>query len=323
MKRFVKSVLPASTWRALRSLKRVSLRTTRRSIEALGYNVARKSDFYSPLPSESGLVRTVSRWNRPSALAGVSYDIDRYKHRLRELTLRYWDEFEALPPYTETAMAGFGPGYTEFDALVLYATIRDLKPARYFEVGSGVSTFYCSVAASRNADEGRPVQIRCIEPSPLEQLHMLPGVEILSRQVQDLSPEMFLELHDGDVLFIDSTHVLRIDGDVSFLVLEVLPRLRKGVAIHVHDVPFPYNIPYPAEHWVLGKTHRAPDWPMYWNEAMVLQAFLAFNNAFEIEISAPLIRYHDEAFLSATVPLYQSVAEEPNTLSSIWLRKIA
>ena len=62
---------------------------------------------------------------------------------------------------------------------------------------------------------------------------------------------------------------------------------------------------------------------MYWNEAMVLQAFLAFNNAFEIEMSATLIRHHDEAFLAATVPLYQSVAEEPNAFSSIWLRKIA
>jgi hypothetical protein len=62
---------------------------------------------------------------------------------------------------------------------------------------------------------------------------------------------------------------------------------------------------------------------MYWNEAMVLQAFLAFNTAFEIEMSTPLIRYYDEPFLASTFPLYKSVQQEPNAFSSIWIRKIS
>ena len=82
----------------------------------------------------------------------------------------------------------------------------------------------------------------------------------------------FGQLQKDDVLFIDSSHVLKIDGDVPFLYLEVLPTLNVGVVVHIHDVPFPYNIPYPPQLWVFSQ-----EWPMLWNEAMVVQAFLSFN----------------------------------------------
>ena len=98
--------------------------------------------------------------------------------------------------------------------------------------------------------------------------------------------------------------------------------LNKGVIVHIHDIPFPFNTPYPAEQWVLGKTKTSPNWPMYWNEAMLLQAFLTFNNSYEILMSAPLIRYYDENFLKNNIPLYKSIEQESNTFSSIWLRRV-
>ena len=322
MKRLIKGLLPASTWKNLRSFKRARIRRTRRLVEALGYNVARKADYYSPLPTESELERNVARWNRPSALVGVRYDVEAYKRRLGELVRTYRDEFLALPPYASVTTQGFGPGYPEVDAFVLYMMVRAGKPRRYVEVGSGLSTYYCSLAAARNAEEGHPLVIKCVEPYPSAELRTIPGIEVLQCEVQDVDLELFARLEQDDILFIDSSHVLKIDSDIPFLFLEVLPRLSRGVSIHVHDIPFPYNVPHPAEYWVLGRRNEAPYWPMYWNEAMVLQAFLAFNDAFEIELSAPLIRHHDEPFLAATVPGYRPVAEEPNTFSSIWLRKV-
>jgi hypothetical protein len=204
------------------------------------------------------------------------------------------------------------------DALTLYMMIRHLKPRRYIEVGSGVSTYYCSLAAERNAAEGHPLQITCIEPYPYEKLSTIAGIRVLAQKVEDADPALFQELQENDVLFIDSSHILRVDGDVPFLFLEVLPALNPGVMTHIHDIPFPYNFPYPPELWIWGQ-----DWPMFWNEAMVVQAFLAFNRNFKICLCTPLIRHFDEAFLKERIPIYEPIAQNANAFSSLWLRRIS
>jgi len=315
--------LPEPGRKALRNFKRKSLRTGRQMLEAIGYKVARMSDYSSPLPSEFVLERLQTRWNKPSAMAGISVNVDLYKRRLTGLFDKYTEELRALPSYADITALGFGPGFPILDAMLLYMTIRETKPRRYMEVGSGVSTHYCTLAAERNSKEGHPLEITCIEPYPFDKLRSIPGIKIVKSEVQDVAVELFTQLEENDVLFIDSSHVLTIDGDIPFLFLEVLPSLRKGALIHIHDIGFPYNIPYPAEYWVLCRHETSLSWPTYWNEAMALQAFLAFNIAFEIEMSTPLIRYYDEPFMASTIPYYKSVKEQPNTFSSIWIRKTA
>jgi predicted O-methyltransferase YrrM len=283
----------------------------------MGYTVARKSDYYSPLPVLESLEKNYARWNRPSTLTGITYDLKAMKERLQGLLRAYADEFAAFPAAVQLRKV-YGPGYTPIDALTLYMMVRQLAPKRYIEVGSGLSTYYCSLAAAKNAGEGHPLQMTCIEPHPYEKLYSLPGVQVIPKEVQDVELSVFQQLEAGDVLFIDSTHVLNVDGDVPYLYLEVLPSLKPGVTIHIHDVPFPYNIPYPSKLWVFGQT-----WPVFWNEAMVLQAFLCFNKQFEITLSLPLIRHFDEAFLKQVVPNYQTVEQKPNTFSAIWLKRIA
>jgi len=248
---------------------------------------------------------------------GIEYDLVTMKSNLGELLARYLDEFLTYPAYSQVQSMGFGPGYTAVDALTLYMMVRHLKPRRYIEVGSGVSTFYCNLAALRNASEGYPLEITCIEPYPYEKLSTIPGIRVLPQKVEDVDISMFQQLQENDVLFIDSSHILRVDGDVAFLFLEVLPMLNAGVMTHVHDIPYPYNFPYPPELWIFGQ-----DWPMFWNEAMVLQAFLAFNRNFKISLSTPLIRHFDEAFLKERIPIYEPVAQTPNTFSSIWLERV-
>jgi hypothetical protein len=291
----------------------------RQAIEAAGFQVARDEDYYSPLPSVSRLKSSAARWNRPSSLHGIDFDLPAMKSTLTELLARYLDEFLKYPPYAQVQKMGFGPGYTAVDALTLYMMIRHLKPQRYIEVGSGVSTYYCSLAAERNAGEGHPLEITCVEPFPYEKLSTIPEIKVLAKKVEDVDISLFQRLRENDVLFIDSSHILRIDGDVPFLYLEVLPALNVGVVTHIHDIPYPYNFPYPPELWIFDKE----EWPMFWNEPMVLQAFLAFNKSFQIFLSTPLIRYFDEEFLRKSIPIYQSVAQNANTFSSIWLRRIS
>jgi predicted O-methyltransferase YrrM len=301
----------------MRKIGAVFASAFQRMMRRIGYTVARKSDYYSPLPALDLLEKTYARWNRPSALTGITYDLEAMKTELRGLLARYADEFAAFPPFAQLRKV-YGPGYTPLDALTLYMMMRRLQPKRYIEVGSGLSTYYSSLAAAKNADAGHPLQMTCIEPHPYEKLYSLPGVQVIPKEVQDVELSLFQQLEAGDVLFIDSTHVLNIDGDVPYLYLEVLPSLEPGVTIHIHDVPFPYNIPYPPELWVFGQT-----WPVFWNEAMLLQAFLAFNKQFEIVMSLPLIRHFDEPFLKQVIPNYETVEQNPNTFSSIWLKRMA
>ena len=320
MKAFARQILPSFVWNRLRRAKAdvLSPANVQSFLDRAGYVVARKTDYYSPLTSVSELKSTFGRWYRPSALKGVEYDLKQMKTALSDLLSRYLAEFMDIPPYEQLQQVGFGPGYTAVDALTLYMMIRQLKPKRYVEVGSGLSTHYCSLAAARNASEGHPLAITCVEPYPFEKLHTIAGINVIAKPVQDVEVSLFEQLNSGDVLFIDSSHILRIDGDVPFLYLEVLPTLDAGVFIHIHDVPFPYNVPYPPQLWVFGQ-----EWPMLWNEAMVVQAFLSFNNSFEVTMSTPLLRYVDEDFLRRSIPFYQSVDQNPHTFSSLWLKRVS
>lgn len=285
-------------------------------VNSLGFNVYPVNNYYSPLPRISALERNAARWQGPSELPGVRYALPDIQSRFEALLKAHLADYQQLIPFEEARRAGFGPGYTYVDSITSFCLLRQLKPKRYLEVGSGMSTFYAEKALAKNAQAGSPGKITCIEPFPYEKLNQIPGIELIVKEVQDVPLATFEALEAGDVFFIDSSHMLRIDSDVAYLYLEVLPRLKKGVFIHIHDIPFPYNVPYPTDHWI----HKR-GFPMYWNEAMLLQAFLAFNHAFDIHLSTPLLRFHDEAFLRKVVPGYQGTAEEPNTFSSIWLEK--
>jgi predicted O-methyltransferase YrrM len=322
MKTPIKRLAPNGRWSVRWALRQSAWRTFRRIMESCGFVVARTQDYYSPLPSEASLRRNCSRWARPSSLSGISCNLTAMKERLTDLRERFYEEFLSLPPHAEAQAAGFGPGYPEVDAFTLYAMIRALKPKRYLEIGSGLSTYYCNMARQKNLETSHDTQITCVEPHPFEKLRDLDGIELIQSEVQSVSLATFAKLQEGDVFFIDSSHVLRIDGDVPFLFLEVLPNLAAGVHIHIHDVPFPYNVPYPSDYWTTLRHPQSPHWPMFWNEAMVVQAFLAFNSSFETTLSTPFIRHADEDFLRATLPCYQPIAQLPNTFSSLWIKRV-
>jgi predicted O-methyltransferase YrrM len=285
----------------------------------LGLNVARSRDYYSPLPVTSELERQRRRWDRPGTLAGVDVDLDAMRRLVERLLAEHGDDYRALPPYAELKARGYGPGFTVLDGMFLYLMLRSRKPRRVIEVGSGLSTCYASLALAANARDGSPGTVCCIDPHVRAVVRALPGVEVVAREVQDVEPAFFAGLGRGDVLFVDSTHVVRLDGDVPHLFLEAVPALAPGALVHVHDVHFPYHTPHPAQQYVIDRT-----WPMLWTEAMLVQAFLAFNHAFRVTLSLPLLRHHDEAFLRATIPGYRTV--EPRDydthFGSLWFERV-
>ena len=193
--------------------------------------------------------------------------------------------------------------------------LRHLRPRRVIEVGSGVSTFYALRALEANRDrDGVTATMTCVEPYPNDKLRTLVAddhVELLQSEVQDVAFERFAELGADDVLFIDSSHVSKRDSDVDHLFLDVVPRLRKGVVIHVHDIPLPLPAPPPD--------HPMFDTFLFWNEWAIVRAFLQFNTAFRILMCQSYLHLHAPEALRLIVPQYDPGRHFP---SSLWLRKV-
>ncbi|NYF99031.1 class I SAM-dependent methyltransferase [Janibacter cremeus] len=161
--------------------------------------------------------------------------------------------------------------YGRADAAVLHGMLRHHEPKHLLEVGSGYSTAVALDVVDRYLPD---LRITCVEPNPDRlRTRLRPGDEVvvIDEPVQDVPIEIFAQLGAGDILFIDSTHVLKSGSDVAWLYLHVLPTLSSGVVVHVHDVHWPFEYP---ERWI----REGRDW----TEAYLLRAFLTHNDAWQI-----------------------------------------
>jgi predicted O-methyltransferase YrrM len=127
--------------------------------------------------------------------------------------------------------------FPSLDAAAAYALVRDRKPQHVVEVGSGHSTRVLAKAL------GGVGEILAIDPAPRADIAGLPGVQVVPSTVQAAAPELFDGLGPGDVLFIDSSHILMPGSDVDLLLNRVLPRLPSGVLVHIHDIFLPFDYP--------------------------------------------------------------------------------
>lgn len=198
----------------------------------------------------------------------------------------------------------FGPG----DADLYYLLIRNCKPRQIIEIGSGFSTLLACEAIKRNKEEGLNTSLCCIEPFEKNWLDTLPGIELIRKKVESVSWDVFDRLEENDILFIDSSHIIRPENDVLFIYLELLPRLKKGVVIHIHDIFSPRHY---REDW-LKEEFR------FWNEQYLLEAFLSFNDSFEVMYAVNHLT--KDAFTETKKTLVSiNPDSEP---SSFWMRKI-
>lgn len=198
--------------------------------------------YYSPLTNIRSLKKNLPRWYKEDTSPGVDWNLQEQLELIEDLR-PYSSEVVSLPPFSRVTEDGYGPGYGENEALLLYMMLRHVKPARVVEIGSGVSTFYTLKALEWNRDKDNVVSnLTCVEPYPNQKLRALASernVQLRECEVQDAGFDIFQELSANDVLFIDSSHVSKKDSDVDFLILEVLPRLRKDVLVHIHDISLP------------------------------------------------------------------------------------
>jgi predicted O-methyltransferase YrrM len=196
------------------------------------------------------------------------------------------------------------------DAEYWYQLIRATKPRRIFEIGSGNSTLMALRALSRNREEDPAYQCEhvCVEPYEMPWLERA-GVSVLRQRVEDVDLALFRKLDAGDILFIDSSHVIRPYGDVLFEYLELLPSLRPGVIVHAHDIFTPRN--YPRQ-WVEDRVRL-------WNEQYLLEAFLSHNDEWEVIGALNYLSHHHFDRLKRVAP-YLTPDREP---ASFYLRRVA
>ena len=196
------------------------------------------------------------------------------------------------------------------DSEYLYSIIRKFKPNKIIEIGSGYSTKMMLNSLKKNGeDPNYSCSLTCVEPFEYKMLEGLP-INLIKEKVEMLDLDRFKELKENDILFIDSSHVIRPQGDVLFEFQRILPNLNPGVFIHFHDIFTPRDY---LNEWIYKER-------LLWNEQYLLEAFLAFNNKFEIIGSLNYLKHNHWRLLSSKCPvLSQDPQREPG---SFWIRKV-
>ena len=262
--------------------------------EDLGLHVT-PNHFYSPIPDTRYLTPDTCHLS----LSGMDLDIDSQREYLDDISSRFkkeWEEISMAGHITETGFFLGNGRFDGIDALFAHGMVRSKRPGRIIEIGSGFSTRILSFAGKKNGG----IDIWCIDPFADESLKGLYGVNRIYRErVETFSKDFFSCLKKDDILFIDSSHIVRTGSDVIFLVLEVLPNLKKGVIVHFHDIFFPMD--YPLS-WIKGE-HR------FWSEQYLLAAFLVYNKRFKAIFSSSLMGYYYPDLMKGTFPLPEELVK--------------
>jgi len=268
----------------------------------------RAGHFYSPYPDLADLRgREESVFGDHDHFAGVDLAVADQLAMIEDLKpltrdLPWGEPGRTLRYSVDNRLYGHG------DGVITAAMLRHLSPRRYVEIGSGHSTLLALDVNDIFLDG--QMSLTAIDPNP-DTLYELLGAErppqlrLLTSPIQSLPVAVVGELGPGDVLFVDSTHVVKAGSDVNHIIFELLPALESGVYVHFHDIFG--NFEYPSE-WVYQR--RA------WSEAYLVRAFLQFNSEFEVVLFTSWLRaYHQEALES----LHPELKVNPG--ASLWIRR--
>jgi hypothetical protein len=245
-----------------------------------------------------------------NSLIGVDLDVKNQVDLLSKF--HYNEELEEIPL---DRTRDFQPYYNNVnfqcgDAEILYNMIRHYKPSKLIEIGSGDSTKFARAAIEQNKrDNCSNTEHICIEPFEQPWLENL-GVSIIRERVEGLDPSIFKKLAENDILFIDSSHVVRTQGDVVYEYLTVIPSLRKGVIIHSHDIFLPRE--YPLQ-WING-------WKRFWNEQYLLQALLAHSSRYKPLLALNFLARHHRNELESCCPIFRRKKGDIKLPCSFWFQ---
>jgi predicted O-methyltransferase YrrM len=285
-----------------------------------GIDICRKMGFqpllihyYQPIPDYENTPATF--FSNPKDFPGFKIDSELVRAQL-ELLSPYanecnWPENSSQPGeyFTENPQFGYS------SAILLYCAIRANGSKHVVEIGSGFSSIISFEALCKNSGADHK-KLTCIEPYPSAWLKKFvsshsENVQLLQKKAQEVEQNIYLDLEPGDILFIDSSHVSKLNSDVNYLYLEVLPRLKAGVIVHIHDVYIPYE--YPLIHFQ-GKVKY------FWNEQYLLEAFLTDNPSFEIILPGYNIQKNLGDLFQKAFPGFKP--QHQRFTSSFWIKKI-
>jgi len=262
--------------------------------------------YYQPLINPSKHLQYSLRNDRN--LPGIDLNIDEQLKLLSEFD--YNQELLKFPleKISDTEYYYKNGFYEAGDADYLYNIVRHYKPSRIIEIGSGNSTLMVRNALKENKLSNPNYNCKhiCIEPYEMSWLEKI-EVELVREKVENIDIDFFQSLQENDILFIDSSHIIRPQGDVLFEFLNVLPTLKKGVIIHVHDIFTPKD--YPNE-WVINNH-------LLWNEQYLLEAFLIYNNKFKIIGALNYLKHNHKNELIEKCPVFAT--QQDKEPSAFWI----
>ena len=265
--------------------------------------------YYEPLFDDRKLRYSL---NKDRHLPGIKWNDSEQLELLDKFN--YQDELMVIPEEEQPAERSFfynnpslGPG----DAEYLYCMVRNFKPNKIIEIGSGYSSLMIQLAIKKNmqTDPGYACEQVCIEPYEMPWLEKM-GMKVVRKLVEEVDMNIFASLHENDILFIDSSHIIRPQGDVVFEVLEILPSLNPGVVIHVHDIFSPKD--YTHKHIVEDV--------LFWNEQYLLEAFLSCNDQFSIIGALNYLKSHYPDQINSKLPLLKKYIH--HVPGSFWIKKL-
>jgi hypothetical protein len=260
-----------------------------------------RDHYYQPLFNDSRLKKSLKK---PRSLPGVDWQtekqiafLNQLNHENELVNLRLNEESADLLKFSIKNEA-FGSGDAEF----LYQLIRYVKPRNIIEIGSGHSTKIAHLALSKNCEEaGFKALHTCIEPYEMEWLEDL-GITVNRSLVEDCDLKMFEELKTNDILFIDSSHIIRPQGDVLTEYLQIIPKLQSGVIVHVHDIFSPRDY---LDEWIRENV-------LFWNEQYLLEAIMSNTSRYEIVAALNYLHHNHFEALRRACP-YLTEKREPGS----------
>lgn len=263
-----------------------------------------RDHYYEPIFNMQHLKKSLSQ---ERTLSGITWN---FEAQLDLLThLQHSDELKNIPSSKQSDLIFHFNNNTfeSGDAEYWYQLIRYKKPTKIIEIGSGYSTLLARAAIKKNLEEGYDCEHICIEPYEMPWLEKT-GATIIRNKVENVDIDFFSCLKENDILFIDSSHIIRPQGDVLFEYLELLPTLNKGVIVHIHDIFSPRD--YLTE-WLINDIK-------FWNEQYLLEAFLSHNKDWEIIGSLNALHHSQFDKLRLVCP-YLTTEREPG---SFYIQKI-
>ena len=247
--------------------------------------------YYSPFPSRQDIKDHLRR--KRSALNAINLQ-DECETQLLNGLSTYYPRVPFQPQPAGDLLYGYdNPHYSRTDGIILFCMLNHLRPRRVIEIGSGFST--CAILDTNRLSLDSQIQVTSIDPHP-ELLRSLIAksndpLTLLESRLQDIKIDLFDKLDSGDILFVDSSHVSKTGSDVNYVFFEILPRLKPGVIVQIHDIYMGFEYP---EAWL--REGRA------WNEAYLLRAFLEYNERFRILLFISYMQNAHETWFQTHMP---------------------